>query len=263
LFALVVFIWSYPVLLTLMNAFKEDAAVLRSPLTPPWPLTFAPLVEAWNRLDFLPMLKNTLILSLGGSLLSIVFAAPPAYVLSRFRLPAGEAFFVLMLTGMMLPQQAVIIPLYDLMRDLRMLDSLWGLAFLHGVYGLPFTLLFLRGFMATIPVELEDAARVDGATDFTVFTQIILPLAAPGLAVVTALNLILIWNEFFFALIFLESSSYYPLTVWLLLLRASRYFQSWNIPAAAVIIGQAPTVLLYTLTYRFIQRGLVMGGVKG
>ena len=263
LFLVVVLIWAYPVLLTIMTAVKSDADVLKGPLALPSPPTLEAFKRAWEVLDYPPMLKNTLLLALAGSFLNLAFAAPPAYVLSRFRLPGGEAFFFLILTGMMLPQQATVIPLYDLVRSLGLLDSLWGLAFVHGIYGMPFTLLFLRGFMATIPNELEDAARVDGASDVGVFWHIIVPLAAPGFAVVTALNLVMIWNEFFFALILLETSSKFPMTVWLLLLRASRYFQSWNLPAAAIIIAQAPTILLYTFAYRYIQKGLVVGGIKG
>jgi ABC-type glycerol-3-phosphate transport system permease component len=256
-------IWSYPVLLTIMNALKTNANVMRGPLTLPIPPTLEAFFQAWSVMDFPLLMKNTAFLAIGGTALAVALSAVPAYVLSRYRLPGGELFFVLMLTGMMLPQQAVIVPLYDVMRRLSLLDSLWGLVLVHGVYGMGFTLLFLRGFMVSIPIDLEDAARVDGANDYQVFRHIIVPLAAPGIAIATSLNIISIWNELFFALIFLESPEKFPVTMGLQLMTTSRYFLSWNLPAAAIIIAQIPTILLYTFAYRFIQKGLTAGSVKG
>jgi ABC-type glycerol-3-phosphate transport system permease component len=256
-------IWSYPVLLTVMNSLKSNANVMLGPLSLPIPPTLEAFIQAWSVMDFPLLMRNTAFLAIGGTLLAIALAAVPAYVLSRYRLPGGELFFVILLTGMMLPQQAVIVPLYDVMRRLGLLDSLWGLVLVHGVYGMSFTLLFLRGFMVGIPIDLEDAARVDGANDYQVLRYVIIPLAAPGIAIAASLNIIAIWNELFFALIFLQSPEKFPVTMGLQLMTTSRYFLSWNLPAAAVIIAQIPTILLYTFAYRFIQKGLTAGGVKG
>jgi len=256
-------IWSYPVLLTIMNSLKSNANVMLGPLTIPNPPTFDAFKLAWQYMDFPLLMKNTAFLAIGGTAVAIGLAAVPAYVLSRYRLPGGELFFVLLLTGMVLPQQAIIVPLYDILTRLSLLDKLWGLVLVHGVYGMSFALLFLRGYMASIPVELSDAARIDGASDFQIIRRIIFPLAAPGIAIAASLNIISIWNELFFALIFLSSPEKYPVTMGLQLMTTSRYFLSWNLPAAAVIIAQIPTILLYTLAYRYIQKGLTAGAVKG
>jgi ABC-type glycerol-3-phosphate transport system permease component len=256
-------IWSYPVILTVMNSLKTNASVMLGPLSLPIPPTLEAFIQTWKIMDFPLLMKNTAFLAIGGTALAIALSATPAYVLSRFHLPGGELFFVILLTGMVLPQQAVIVPLYDIMSRLKLLDSLWGLLLVHGVYGMSFTLLFLRGFMASIPIDLEDAARVDGANDFQVLLRVIIPLAAPGVAIAAALNIISIWNELFFALIFLSSPEKYPVTMGLQLMTTSRYFLSWNMPAAAVIIAQIPTILLYTFAYRFIQKGLTAGSLKG
>ncbi len=255
-------IWSYPVLLTIFNAFKTNASVMLGPLSLPIPPTLEAFKLAWSYMNFPLIMRNTAFLAITGTTLAIVLAAVPAYVLSRYRLPGGEIFFVVLLTGMVLPQQAIIVPLYNIMERLKLLDSLPGLAFIHGVYGMSFVLLFLRGYMSTIPIELSDAARIDGASDFQVIRYIIVPLAAPGIAIAASLNMISIWNELFFALIFLVSPDKFPVTVGLQLMTTSRYFLSWNLPAAAVIIAQIPTILLYTFTYRFIQKGLTAGGMK-
>ena len=117
--------------------------------------------------------------------------------------------------------------------------------------------------MASIPTELEDAARIDGANDFQVLRYILIPLTAPGIAIAASLNIISIWNELFFALIFLTDPNKFPVTMGLQLMTTSIQFMSWNLPAASIIITQIPTILLYTIAYRFIQRGLTAGGVKG
>ena len=259
----VIAIWAYPVLLTVINAFKTNASVMLGPLSLPIPPTLQAFIDSWGLLDFPTWMKNSAFLALGGTALAILLAAPPAYILSRFRLLGGEAFFMLLLIGMVLPQQAIILPLYDIMRKLKILDSLWGLVLIHGVYGMSFTMLFLRGFMVNIPVDLEDAARVDGASDVQLLRHVILPLAAPGVAIAAALNIISIWNELFFALVLLESPEKFPITMGLQLMTTSRYFMTWNMPAAAVIIAQIPTILLYTFAYRYIQKGLLTGGIKG
>jgi raffinose/stachyose/melibiose transport system permease protein len=255
-------IWSYPVLLTVMNSLKTNASVMLGPLSLPIPPTLRAYIDAWSVMDFPLLMKNTAFLAIVGTGLAIALSATPAYLLSRYHLPGGELFFVILLTGMVLPQQAVIVPLYDIMTRLGLLDSLWGLVIVHGIYGMSFTLLFLRGFMASIPVDLEDAARVDGANDFQVLTKVIVPLTAPGIAIAASLNIISIWNELFFALIFLSSPDKYPVTMGLQLMTTSRYFLSWNLPAAAVIIAQIPTIILYSLAYRFIQKGLTAGSIK-
>ena len=112
-----------------------------------------------------------------------------------------------MLTGLMLPQQTVLIPLYDMLRWLHLLDTQIGLIIVHGVYGMPAQILILRGFMTAIPREIEKAAQIEGATDFQIFTKVILPLSLPGIVVGYTLNFIAIWKEFVFALVFLNSES--------------------------------------------------------
>lgn len=256
-------VWSFPVVLTVITALKTDAEVLSGPLALPRHPTLDAFFEVWELLGFRTLLWNSLVLSLGGTFLAIVFAVFPSYALSRFRIPGREIIFLVLLTGMMLPQQTVVIPLYDILRRLNLLDSQLGLILVHGVYGMPFQILILRGFMASLPEELESAARVDGCSDFGVFWHIILPLSTPAIAVAGTLNFLNIWREFFFALVFLSSSASFPVTVGILKITQSQYFSSWNLPAAALLIAQLPTVILYILAYRWIQRGLLAGALKG
>ena len=257
-------LWVFPLVLTIFTSVKTNAEMLLAgPLAIPQEPTLKAFARAWDVLNFNVLLGNSLLYAFAGTSLAIILALLPAYALSRFHIPGGGLIFVVLLTGMMLPQQTVVLPLYDVLRKLHLLDSKWGLIMVHGMYGLPLVLLILRGFMVGIPQELESAARIDGCSDVGVFRHVILPLVTPAVAVAFALNFINIWNEFFFALIFLNSAENLPITVGILKVTQDQYFSSWNLPAAALLMAQLPTVILYILAYRWITQGIYSGAVKG
>ncbi|MBN8998702.1 MAG: carbohydrate ABC transporter permease, partial [Rhizobiales bacterium] len=168
-----------------------------------------------------------------------------------------------LLTTIMLPQQAVIIQLFTLLRILHLLDTRLGLIIVHAAYGMPFLLLILTGFVGSIPRELESAARIDGCSDFAIVRHIVLPLAAPAIAVGFTLNFIEIWKEYFFALVLLSAGDIMPVNVGILAVTSDLYFTSMNIPSAAVILAQLPIVVLFIFAYRWITQGLYVGSVKG
>jgi ABC-type glycerol-3-phosphate transport system permease component len=134
---------------------------------------------------------------------------------------------------------------------------------IHGVYGIPFSILILRGFFAGIPRSLDESARLDGCSDTGVLLRIITPLSGPALATVLVLQFINIWNEFLFAVVLLNNSSNWPVTVGVLPVQLSHYFVSWNLPAAALLVAQLPTLVLYVVAQRFVVRGLTAGAVGG
>lgn len=263
LILIVLLLWSYPVILTVITSVKTDAEVIQNPIGLPMRISFKPFVDSWNLLGMGRLILNSLLYSVGGSLLALVFSVGPAFALSRFRIPGGNIVFIILLTGLMIPQQTVVIPLYEVLTKLGLLNEPLGLILVHGVYGIPFVLLILRGYIVSIPKELEDAGRIDGCGDFRLMLHIILPLTVQGVIVAGILNLINIWKELFFALIFLNNQNYYPLTVGLIKVTQSQYFNSWNMPAAATLISQIPTVVIYIIAYQWIQKGMLAGAVKG
>ena len=129
----------------------------------------------------------------------------------------------------------------------------------HGAYGMPAQVLILRGFMTTIPREIEKAAYLEGASDFQVFWKVILPLSVPGILVGYTLNFIAIWKEFVFALVFLNSEVNFPVTVGMLKLNSDRYMAVFNLPAAGLVISQIPIVILFILTYRQFPAAISSG----
>ena len=259
----VALVWLGPVMLTVITSVKSNQDFLAGPFSLPTAPTLAPYVQVWEGLHFSVLMRNSLLYATLGSALAVALALVPAYALSRFPVPGKTWFFGLLLTGLMLPQQTVLIPLYDTLRALDLLDTRLGLIIVHGVYGMPSQILMLRGFMATIPLEVERAAQVEGANDFQVFTKVILPLSVPGILVGYTLNFIAIWKEFVFGLVFLNSESNFPLTVGMLKLNSDRYMSVFNLPAAGLVISQIPIVILFIFAYRKITSGNFVGAVKG
>jgi raffinose/stachyose/melibiose transport system permease protein len=256
-------IWIGPLALMVITSIKPNKEFLNGPFALPIAPTLEPYVKVWQGLHFGVLMQNSLLYAVLGSALAVGLALVPAFALSRFEPPGKRYIFALLLTGLMLPQQTVLIPLYDILRWLHLFDTRIGLIIVHGVYGMPSQILILRGFMTTIPRDIEKAAQIEGATDFQIFTKVILPLAVPGIVVGYTLNFIAIWKEFVFALVFLNSESIFPVTVGMLKLNSDRYISAFNLPSAGLVISQIPIVILFIFAYRWISSGNFVGSVKG
>ena len=227
------------------------------------PEAFDAYRKVWAGLDFPTLLGNSVLYSATGAALAVLLALVPAYGLSRFEIPGKKIIFGILLMGLMLPQQTVLIPLYTTLRTLHLLDTKIGLIIVHGVYGMPMQILALRGFMTSIPKEIDKAAFIEGASDFQVFWKIILPLSIPGILVSYTLNFIAIWKEFVFSLVFLNNESNFPVTVGMLKLNSDRYMSAFNLPSAGLVISQLPIILLFLILYRKFAGGKLAGAVKG
>lgn len=263
LLMLFVLIWLGPIILIVVTSLKSNEAFLAGPFSLPTSPTVDPYVTVWNALGFDVLLGNSLLYATLGSALAVLLALVPAYALSRKQIPGQRIIFGMLLTGLMLPQQTVLIPLYDTLRSLSLLDTKIGLIIVHAAYGMPSQVLILRGFMTAIPRELDKAAFLEGASDFQIFLKVILPLSLPGILVGYTLNFIAIWKEFVFGLVFLNSEANFPVTVGMLKLNSDRYMSVFNMPAAGLVISQIPIVILFVLTYRLLSSGQFVGAVKG
>ena len=261
--AVLLFIWLGPILLVIITSIKSNDAFLAGPFSLPTKPTIQPYVDVWTSLGFGPLLANSLLYATAGSALAVLLALVPSFALARMDVPGKKWIFGVLLTGLMLPQQTVLIPLYDTLRSLNLLDTRIGLIIVHAAYGMPAQILILRGFMATIPREVERAAFLEGASDFQLFVQIILPLSVPGILVGFTLNFIAIWKEFVFGLVFLNTEAIFPVTVGMLKLNSDRYMAVFNLPAAGLVISQIPIVVLFLLSYRKLSSGNFTGAVKG
>ena len=221
-------------------------------------------IDAWNH-PTAPLsgaLLNSLIVTIPATFIPIFIAALGAYAFARFRFPTRDLLFFAIVLLQTIPQQMVIIPIFNLVIRVGLWNNYIGLILVHTAFALPWQILFLRNFFSTLPVEVEEAALIDGASYFKIFYKIVLPLTLPALASLTALQFVWVWNDFFFALV-LISSPELRVTTQAIAVMKGRLFIDWPVITAASIIGMIMPIAIYVALQRYYVRGIVAGAVKG
>lgn len=215
--------------------------------------------RAWEVLS--PALLRTFSMVIPASIISAMLGSMNGFVLSKWRFPGADVVFTLLLFGMFIPYQAVMIPLVQLMQDLGVPSGVPSLIVLHVVYGIPITTLIFRNYYASIPTDLVEAARVDGAGMLRTYSSIVLPISAPAFVVVLIWQFTSAWNDYLFALFFSNSRNG-PVTISLNFL-ASGQLQDYSASMAGALIASLPTLLVYIILGRWFVGGLMAGSVKG
>ena len=249
-----------PLYLVVITALKDASEIqLASTWRLPERWNWDSFVTAWQA--FAPKLYNSLVLGVSATVGSALLGSLNGYVLSKWSFRGANVVFPLMLFGMFIPYQAILIPLFQFLRDIGLYGSIWGLVLTHIVYGLPITTLIFRNFYAEIPDEMLEAAKIDGSGFFGIYWRIIFPLSLSGFVVVIIWQFTQIWNEFLFA-VTLTSQSSQPITVALAQLAGGEAVR-WNLPMAGALLAALPTLLIYVVLGRYFIRGLLAGSVKG
>ncbi len=205
---------------------------------------------------------NSVVISLLTTLLGITLATTAGYAFSRFTFPGKNAGMKLFLISQMFPGVVMAIPLYILLNNLGLLDSIAGLVLVYSTTAIPFCVWMLKGYFDTIPKDLEEAAIMDGASQFTIFFKVILPLAKPAIVVTALFSFMTAWNEFILAATFLSDEKAFTLPV-VLQRYVGTYNTQWGHFAAASIIVSVPVMLLFFVLQKHLVGGLTAGGVKG
>jgi arabinogalactan oligomer/maltooligosaccharide transport system permease protein len=258
----------YPVLLVVRKALAPGEAFQTglNPFAGEW--TLEHFQNVWQHSDsegtwlFGPQLWNSLVVSFTTTILGVALATTAAYAFSRFRFYGRRTGMMMFLTTQMFPGVLMLIPLYVLMGRLELLDSLLGLTLVYSTTAIPFCVWMLKGYFDTIPRELEEAAIMDGASRLTIFVRIILPLAAPAIAVTALFSFMTAWNEFVLAFTFNNAplSQTLPVTIQGY---ADPKSTLWGSFAAASVIVSVPVMLLFYRLQRHLVSGLTAGSVKG
>jgi len=253
----------FPVFWMVSSSFKTGINLQRSiPQWIPSPATFDSYRRAFAQPRFLGSLANSLIVVTATALGSLIIGFVAALALGRMQFRGRKALVILVITIQMVPIEGLIIPMYLMLNRYGLTDSAIGLTLAYLCFVLPFTVWMLRGFIAAVPVDLEEAALVDGCTRGQAFRKIILPLAAPGLVATTVFAVIQAWNEYLFAYVLLKQNSKQTITVWLDTFITTKGVD-WGALMAASTIVALPIVVLFAIIQRKVAAGITAGAVKG
>lgn len=211
---------------------------------------------------FLLALRNSIVVCLGTTIVAMFFGTFAAYAFARFNLPHRRTLLLVVLGTQLLPAVSLIIPLFRMFTSAKLIDSVLALILAYSTFSLPFVVWIMAGYFQSVPRELEEAARIDGASRFQAFLRVALPLALPGISATALFTLLNSWDEFFFALIF--TSSYASKTLPVALAEfIGRHSVSWGLLVTGGFIASLPPIVLSLAFYRYIVSGLAAGGVKG
>jgi multiple sugar transport system permease protein len=207
-------------------------------------------------------LLNSLIVTVPATFIPIFVAALGAYSFARFKFPARDLLFLAIVLLQTIPQQMVIIPIFNIAIRLGLYNNYLGLILVHTAFALPWQIFFLRNFFSILPVEVEEAARIDGASYLKIFYKIVLPLTMPALASLVALQFVWVWNDFFFAAVLISSPELKLATQTIPAIKG-RLQIDWPVISAASILVMIVPIVIYVALQRYYVRGLVAGAVKG
>ncbi|MEA2515287.1 MAG: hypothetical protein QOF33_165 [Thermomicrobiales bacterium] len=225
-----------------------------------------PTLSNYRRLfreyDFARYFLNSTIVATLTATFATSISAFAGYSLARFRFPGRGLVGFLILTTQMLPTVAIIIPLFLWFKQFQLIDTYWALLIAYMAFAIPFSTWMLRGFFANIPAELEEAATIDGASQFGAFVRIVLPLSAPGLLATGIFSFILAWQEFLFAVTFTSKTELRTLTVGIAAMRGKDVVD-WGLLNAGVVVTTIPLAIMFALVQRYLVQGLTAGAVKG
>lgn len=210
---------------------------------------------------------NSVYLTVPATILSALLGSINGYILTKWKFRGSDVLFPLLLFGMFIPYQSILIPLVQVLSKIpwfggSLYGTIPGLIFVHVIYGIPITTLIFRNYYAAIPTELVEAARIDGATIFSVYRHVLFPLSVPGFVVVMIWQFTSVWNDFLFAVTITGNPDVQPITVGLNNLAGS-YIVEWNVQMAGSLLAALPTLAVYIFLGRFFLRGLLAGSLKG
>ncbi|BBI35836.1 carbohydrate ABC transporter permease [Cohnella abietis] len=265
----VLYLWTaavlYPLLWTLLASLKDNPQfLLKEPWTlPEFPLLWSNFTYVWSKYGFGSFFLNSTIVTLSSIFLSVFLAATSSYVLARFAFKAGQVMYYLYLSAMMIPMILGLIPLFFLLNDMGLINTLLGLVIVYTASALPFGIFVLVSFFKMLPKELEEAAYIDGAGYSRTFFSVMLPLARSGLISVGIMNGLNIWNEYIMGTVFINDPKLYTLPVGIAVMQTEmQYRTEWGPLFAGLLLSIIPVIIIYFIFQRQIAEGVTAGAVK-
>lgn len=261
-FTLLALIFLFPLYVALLMSLKTAKQTFDSFYALPAKLNFANYSHAWETSKFPMAITNSLIITVLSVALIVFVSALAGYAIARRNKPFYNIVFMMFLSGMMIPFQVTMLPLYKLGKTLHMLDTHWGIILIYGGFGIQTGVLFYTAFIRQISREIEEAAKIDGCSTPGIFIRIIIPLLKPVTATVIVLNALYIWNDFLLPLLYLQDNRYrtIPLQQYFFF---GQYSSDLNLAFAYAVMGMIPVIAFFLVMQKFIIKGIAAGAVKG
>jgi ABC-type glycerol-3-phosphate transport system permease component len=251
-----------PLLWALGTSFKPQTEVYTNPGLFPHQPTLDNFIYVLSQTKFGLWFRNTILIASATTVLSLIIAALAGYALSRYRFFGWGIYGNTLLIVQMFPGVMLAIPLFLIFTRLVLVDTLWSLLITYMTFALAFSVWMLKGYFDGIPLEIEEAALIDGASRLGVLWRIVLPLSGPGITTVAVFAFLLAWNEFFFAYIFLVSDTNYTLQMGLYTF-INQFFTRWEYLMTASVLTTLPVLFFFFAMQRYLTRGLIAGATKG
>lgn len=255
------FIALYPIFLMFISSVKPNIEILTAPLSLPKVMTFDNFVMVWEKVNFGSYIWNSVYVSALSIFLILFFSSLAAFYLSRYDFKWNSFILFFFMLGLMIPMKLAILPLYMMMLKLGLLNSLNSLVVVYIAGNIPFAVFVFYGFFRSLPKDLDQSARLDGCNEFQIYYKIILPLMRPSIAIVGIVNLIGVWNDFFYPLIFIHDDAKNTIPLGMLSL-FGEYDTEWNLLFAGLTISSLPMIIAFLLASKQFIEGLTSGAVK-
>ena len=261
--SLVLIITLFPIYMALMNSLKPDGQILNNILALPESLLISNYTEAFEKTRFLKSFFNTFIIVLVGLTGIITFASMAGYKLSRTKGIFSTVIFLMFAMSMLIPFHSIMITLTKITRIIGVQGSTVGLGLIYISLGVPMAIFLYHGFVKSIPLELDEAALMDGCSEYRFFFTIITPLLLPITATVAILNALWMWNDFLLPLLMLTDSDTYTILLSTNMLFGQYNNNDWSAILATLILAMLPVVILYLVLQKYITKGIADGAIKG
>jgi raffinose/stachyose/melibiose transport system permease protein len=252
----------FPLLWVFNNSFKESNEVMSSSFTLPSDPTFENYIRTFESMNLLKSYLNSLIMSGGTVLFVLLFGGMAAFIISRFSFKIRGLLQGLLVISLLIPNFATVVPVYEILINLGLINTYWGLIIPHTAGFLPFTVLVISGYMATIPKEMEEAAVMDGCNRLKMYTKIFIPMSRPAFATASIFTFLWSYNDLFASLIFVNHKETQPIVL-LLNNVSSQYGTDYGLMATAITVTVIPVLIVYVILQKYIEKGLTSGAVKG
>jgi raffinose/stachyose/melibiose transport system permease protein len=250
-----------PFFMIFMNSFKSLRDIYLRPFSFPTKFTLKNYITAWERANLSSAFLNSILVTSASVLGILLVASMLAYAISRYDFPLRRFLYIYIIAGLALPARLAIIPIYVILQKLNLLDTRLGLIIVYISTGIAFATFLLKNFMDDIPKAIEESAMIDGASPWTIFTKIDLPLIRPALVVVGIVNFVGIWNDFFFPLIIINSQGKetIPLAISIFF---GEYSNQWQLISAALSLSVFPIMIGFFIFSKYFITGITQGAVK-